>query len=413
MTTKGHFHASSASLSKLLIKGLTILLLTATNAMALDINITARYSPAQSILHANSFENTTPNSGYCVNFPASCAAADSFSVSFPGANGLLNIAKGDNVELRAPIAWREFEVTNSEGYSQKVKMRIVGLGGTYHTASAVSTITGQSNFTAGHNALWSTGSWTNPPAGCLSPGSGASAERLQEFFWNFKSSGTCTKTANFDVRLGFDKFSFMYELETPNPLKMQPGTYTGNVLYTIGQSGDIKYGDGISAYPNVNFKFTLTIQHDLRIQFPTAADKLALQPEGGWQQWLYNGSRYTPKKLLANQPYQIWASGKFKMQLQCQYPVGNDCGIQNSSQTTLIPVKTMVTLPYNLRNNNQPVSRYPLTNNTPAIFQPEEYVNSEKSTLHFEVDKTGVEQMINSGGGSFRGDVTVIWDSEF
>jgi len=319
--------------------------------------------------------------------------------------------KDQGVGLSVPHDWREVDVTHTDGSTQKVKIRIVGMGGAYNLSQAVSSLPGA----PGHPDLWKEGRWIYAPTGCSYGGVSASTSKWYRFFWGFDSSNPCVKTALFDVSPGifFDEINFTYEMQTPNPLAMHIGTYTGQITYTIGPNGDFKFGSATSVDPTITLNLKLSVQHTLRVEFPVNTERLSLQPEGGWQQWIYNGTKFLPKKLIGNVPFQQWSSTKFKMQLQCQYQVGSDCGIQNDKGTTLVPVKTLVTLPYGLQNSNgQPVNRYPLSADIPAIFQPTRYVNNERSALNFEVDKAGVEQMVNSGGGRFRGDVTVIWDSQ-
>ncbi|WP_338806847.1 hypothetical protein V8U11_06280 [Pseudomonas chlororaphis] len=205
--------------------------------------------------------------------------------------------------------------------------------------------------------------------------------------------------------------SIIYELKTPDPLAMESGTYTGSIQYTVGPGGDFDFGDVLVPDDNVlTFNFTLSVEHLLKVQFPPGADRLTLIPDGGWQQWLNRGRR--PEKLFANQNFQAWASSPFKMQLQCQYSVGDQCGIQNAAGH-LVPVETRVTLPPGLIDkNNQPVNRQPLSNSTPIIFHPSYYVDNGRATLHFEVGRDSVKQMTEHAGTCYSGNVTVVWDTE-
>jgi hypothetical protein len=46
------------------------------------------------------------------------------------------------------------------------------------------------------------------------------------------------------------------------------------------------------------------------------------------------------------------------------------------------------------------------------LFQPGFYVNRRPGTLHFEVKKDYAEQMLERGGSTYSGQVTVVWDSQ-
>ncbi|TKK39231.1 hypothetical protein PflCFBP13517_22995 [Pseudomonas fluorescens] len=191
---------------------------------------------------------------------------------------------------------------------------------------------------------------------------------------------------------------------------MEIGTYSGSAIYTIGPGGDFDFGDVLASNDTtLIFNFTLSVEHILKVQFPPGADRLAMIPDGGWQQWLHRGRR--PEKLLANQNFQMWASSQFKMQLQCQYSVANQCGIQNESGH-LVPVETRVTLPSGLINeSNLPVSRQLLSSDS-SIFHPSYYVDNGRATLHFEVGRESVEQMTAHAGTRYSGNVIVVWDSQ-
>lgn len=406
--TKASSRFSALRLITQLLFGISIVL-TSNFAVASQVNITARYVPSVTNPSANQFENTTPNGGYCAQNPKVCTQKGLFSVSIPNETDYTPLIKGQPTKITIPNYWRDVTVTNAEGYSQTVKIKIVGMGETYNASTDVNTLAG------GHEKLWEGGTWLNTSPGCTPTGSTSFTSSWYRAFWRYNTNTTCEKTPLFDLTPGiyFDELNFMYEMETPSPQTLSGGTYTGQLVYTIGPNGDFKLSNATSPDPVVILNFTLTVQNMLRIQFPAGSDRLTLQPEGGWQQWLYNGANSIPKKLLANEPYQLWTSGKFKMQLQCQYPSGSDCAMQNEKGTATVPVKTMVTMPYSVQStSNTPVNHYQLSSDTPAIFKPSRYVNDEHAALNFEVDKAGVTQMVNSGGGRFRGNVTVIWDSQ-
>ncbi|MEN0106922.1 MAG: hypothetical protein AAGC84_10900 [Pseudomonas sp.] len=406
--------AQTAYLPRKLYLGAALTLLTSFFglAMASETAITARFLPDSNNPEVNNFVNTTPNSGYCVTNPGDCNWRKAFSVAVPNVTEYIPLISGQGVGFKVPNSWRELTVTHDDGTTQKVQVRIVGIGSRYNLSQSVDSITGVNGST--HSWLWDR-EYVYAPAGCSYGGLGFYSQWNYTFFWGVNSDNPCAKFSRVNVSPGmfFSVINFMYEMRTPNPLDMSMGTYKGQITYTLGPGGDFDLGGAVASDPLITLNFTLSVQHNLRVQFPINANLLALAPQGGWQQWVYNGAANLPPKLIGNQPFQQWSSTHFKMQLQCQYALGSDCAIQNDAGTTQVPVKTMVTLPYGLRDgSNKPVNRYPLANDTPSIFHPTRYVSDERSHLHFEVDKQGVQQMVDSGGGRFRGDVTVIWDSE-
>ncbi len=408
-------------LSRAVFPRLPLYLLTAaiSSAMASEVNVTARFLPDSNNPNVNEFENTTPVTGYCKINPAWCKGDQRFSIAIPNRTEETRIPINQSIGLKVPYSWRELQVTHSDGSTQPLKIRIVGVGATLQLYPQVTTITGLDNngiddHLKAHNLLWGGATWLYPAGGCSGGSGGRYTNWAYFFFWGFSSNNACTKTARFEVpSIYFGELNIMYELQTPNPLAMSMGLYRGQLTYNLGPNGDFVFGDATATDPNITLNFTLSVQHTLQVIFPPGADQLTLAPQGGWQQWLYNGPRHLPEKLTANQTYQQWSSTRFKMQLQCQYTLGNNCGLQNDAGNTQVAVKTSVTLPNGLLDSsNRPVNRYPLTNNIPSVFQPTRYVNDERATLHFEVDKPNVEQMAASGGRRFRGDVTIVWDSQ-
>jgi hypothetical protein len=386
-----------------------LLMLAASSTLAADLNITARFSPDSNNPNKNEFINTTPVSGFCLLFPAYCTGR--FSITIPHLIPYSPLVAEVGVQLRVPYDWQNLEVRHTDGSTQTVKVRIVGMGTTYELTKSVISITGSSD----HSSLWHKGSWVYAPSGCGGTGLGHLSAVWYRSFWTFQSAAACVKIPRFSDNPGiaFKEINIMYELQTPNPLEMSAGIYTGSHTYTIGPNGDFQIGAGQPDDPILRLNFSLSVQHTLLVKFPVNSNLLALQPEGGWLQWLLHGSNRLPNKLLANQTYQQWSSSRFKMQLQCQYLIGENCGLQNIAGDRQVPVKTMVTLPQGLRDtSNKVVSRYLLSNSVPSIFQPSRYVDNERSTLHFEVDKAGVEQMATRPGDRYRGDVTIIWDSQ-
>lgn len=391
-------------------------LLFSNFSFAVDLNITADFKPDPHNPNNNIFKNTTPSSGYCAHHLSQCNS-HSFSLAIPGlrteAHPIMagQTDQRQSAMLRAPAEWRSFDVISSEGALETVSIRISGVGATYQLTSSAQSITGVNKRNDAHMALWSGSSWVDAPLPCTYSGRGIVNNSWYSFFWRTPTNGICGKIAKYDIpSFYFSDINIMYELKTPNPLKMPKGIYTGQLNYTIGPGGDFDFGDLLTPSDNLlTVNFVLSVQHILDVRFPPGSERLTLVPAGGWQQWLNRGRR--PEKLFANQHFQLWSSIPFKMQLQCQYMAENQCGIQNS-EGHLVPVETRVTLPSGVTDSHRtPVGRFPLSTN-PSLFLLGSYVGNSNAALHFEVDRESVKQMANHAGKQYSGNVTVIWDAE-
>ena len=80
-----------------------------------------------------------------------------------------------------------------------------------------------------------------------------------------------------------------------------------------------------------------------------------------------------------------------------------------------VPLQVAVSLPFGLQNQaGHAVNKQPLRLDGVGteLFQPAFYVNNRAGTLHFEVEKDQVKDMLEQPGSTYSGVVTVIWDSE-
>ena len=232
------------------------------------------------------------------------------------------------------------------------------------------------------------------------------------FFWFTPQSSPCGFKPAFEIdRLEMSGMSVSYLMTSPDSLKMESGIYRGTITYTVGPGGDFDFGDNLFANDSsITFNFTLDVRHTLKFQLPPGAEKVTLNPAGGWQQWLDRGRR--PEKLSSSQHFKIWSSTAFSVSLQCEYFLDTQCGIQNPAGHT-VPVETRVTLPNGLQDaSGRPVERL-LLSTSPQVISSSYYVDDGLSTLNFDVARDQVKSMIDDHSGStYRGNITVIWDSD-
>jgi hypothetical protein len=385
--------------------------------------ITALFKPDSAHPHLNKFTNTTPPSGYCQSHPEQCQGDGLFSLQVPiqfnsRAPILANHAsERQGAMLKAPSQWRDLTVIHeATGDPQTVRIRIAGIGTRAITDDVKDLVGGAENYQVAHNRLWGS-SWVYAPPPCGFTGSGFFSTNFYEFFWKTPTLGACAKQAKYNVPwLRFDYLDFTYELETPDPLKMSSGHYTGSLNYSVGPLGNFDFGDVL--IPNdsmLTLNFNLDVQHTLKVDIPPGGEKVQLVPAGGWQSWLQAGRK--PVRLFRDQTFNISASSRFKMQLECEFSAVNyDCLLDDRVSRRGVELQVFVTLPNGLTDMSGQAVRHMRLRTGAAnalYFQPGFYVDRAPGVLHFEVPQSQMAFMLEPGAGPFyRGKVTVIWDSE-
>lgn len=409
---------------KTLLLGL-LAVVTAPSAEAVTQDITALFRPDSANPHLNKFVNKTPVSGYCEDAPSECRDNNMFSIRLPlrfesvrpmepGASGR------SHAMFKVPADWRQLTVTHAEtGETERVEVRIAGIGSQYTLSDTAAKLTGASNPREGHRSLWTggaAGNWVNAPPPCEYSGVGFYGDSYYSFFWKTPVLGVCSKTPNFRIpAMSYEYLDFAYELRTPNPLGMSSGLYTGTYLYTIGPGRELDMGDTMVPGDNaLVLRFELDVQHTLKVDIPPGGEKVQLAPAGGWQSWLHAGRK--PVRLFRDQTFHISASSRFKMLLECEAWTTLECTIKNSAGRRQVEVQVSVSLPDGLTDlAGQPVKRRRLRTGQVSNqqFQPGFYLDRAPGVLHFEISESEVDFMLQPGvEGLYSGNITVIWDSE-
>jgi hypothetical protein len=399
-----------------------LLLACAPVASAFSQDITAVFKPDPSKPHQNEFTNTTKVSGYCADFPAECGTS-TFSIQLPirfDSASPIQRGHGDprqGAMFQLPTSWRPIQVTHvTTGETETVEVRWTGVGSQYVLPrSVVDLVGGGVSFLEAHQKLWDTSSWIYAPEPCEYSGIANLSTTWYRFYWKTPVAGYCAKRANHDISsMSYSYLDFAYELRTPKPLGMSPGQYTGSLTYTVGPAKDVDMGDVmLPDDSSITLNFILDVQHTLKVDIPPGGSRVELVPQEGWQAWLSSGQR--PTRLFRDQRFHISASSRFKMALQCPATIGDTCAITEASTSHAVPVDVSVTLPHGLTDETgQSVNRRRLSleGSDPGFFQPGFYLDRKLGTLHFEVARENVRAMLDSGGTSYAGNVTVIWDSE-
>ena len=394
-----------------------ILALSVPDAEAVNREIRALFQPDPSQPSKNVFINKTPNSGYCASYPGECAQHNMFSIQLPVRfSSTRALYQGEVIPIKVPANWRRLTVTNTETQeTETVEVRITGIGSNYVLSHPAHELVGISDVIEGHRKLWTSSSWVYAPAPCQYSGVGAYGPEHYRFFWKTPVEESCVKRTAYPIpSMYFETLDFAYELRTPNPLGMSSGLYTGSMPYTLGSLGDFDLGPLMTPDDaNLTLDFVLDVQHTLKVEIPPGGNKVLLEPQGGWRSWLEQGRK--PVRLYRDQTFNISASSRFTMRLECEHDLGfgSDCAIADGGYGG--SVATSVSLPDGLTDSaGQPVRRMPLSRHAPTSpFQPGIYVDRKPGTLHFEMGERDTHWLINNAKGRpYKGNVTVIWDSE-
>ena len=392
--------------------------LSLPSAQAANMEIRALFQPDPSQPGKNVFVNKTPNSGYCGSYPAECAANNMFSIQLPVRfDAKRGLQAGDSISLKAPANWRQLTVTNKDTQETEiVEVRIIGMGSDFILNQPAVDLTGETDQVTAHQKLWTGSSWVYAPAPCLYSGVGWHSPNSYRFFWKTPVEAACTKVAAFPIpHMSFNTLDFAYELRTPNPLGMSSGLYTGQLTYTLGPGGDFDLGPVFNPDDNsLTLDFVLDVQHTLKVDLPPGGNKVSLEPEGGWRSWIDSGRK--PTRLYRDQLFYISASSRFKVQMYCERDGFADCMLREPVSERAAAVQLSISLPNGLVGaDGQPVKRaYLRSGEVNAIrVTPTTYVDRKPGVLHFDMSPYYIDYIVQPGmGGSYSGNITVIWDSE-
>ena len=210
-------------------------------------------------------------------------------------------------------------------------------------------------------------------------------------------------------------FSIGYELITPDPLAMKNGVYSGDLALTMGPGGDFDFGDRATVSDSVvNLHFELTVQHELRVEFPPGSERAVLVPESGWNSWIDHDR--LPTRLGKDLPFSLSSSAPFTISLQCQYPQSSgDCGLHNTTTPAdEVPVEVAVTMPgfHEMNSGWDALSLKLSTQGVPARFTADVYAVHRASRVHLNVRGEHVKSILDHPGSQYRGNVTLVFDAQ-
>lgn len=385
--------------------------------VASELDITARFRPSAAEPNITQFVNTTPLSGYCAQFSTYCRPGDvtiTFPLTVQRTWQIPGPLEGHNYQ-RVDGTWKTVQVFNDvDGQPFDVRFRINMLSRSHLRGDL------EPGGVAGSIGDISTGSGVyGASVGGCSGRIGVGHAGFYSFAWlTPEDFRTCSRPAAYpSVTMGpyrgtIDEISLGYDLVAPNPLQLPNGTYTGQVSYSVGQGRQIDLGLGDYSEDVVNFNLILSVEHQIRVEFPAGSDRVVLEPDGGWLDWLNKGKR--PARLYREQPFRLWASAPLHMYLTCEHYVGSRCGIANTRTGEEVPLDIAVSLPDAFRYQGQVVQKLALPVGQPAAltFDAVRPLFSGRSLLHYSVAKEHLEGMTANGGTTYKGDVVIIFDAQ-
>ncbi|CAM3859586.1 hypothetical protein [Aeromonas bestiarum] len=210
----------------------------------------------------------------------------------------------------------------------------------------------------------------------------------------FKTTFSSKSTALSKIYLG-------YKLHAPDPLKMENGVYKGSLVLSIGRNKDLDFGNGTYSDNLLTINFTMTVRHQIKMEFPPGSDKVVLQPPGGWHDWIYRGKSYQPPYLIAELPYRLWASSTYNVWLNCQYVDGEYCMLNN--------ILTGHKARFDVIYQNGAKEEFVLRAITKKLFSGQS--KDAARILIFKVDKPALTEMMKSPGSTYKGNVAIIYDA--
>jgi hypothetical protein len=388
-----------------------VLACSAFAATAADVHITAEFKPDVSNPSQREFVNTTPWTGVCAaSHQASCISNDWWSIDTT-IRGIKHAVRqtdygrdGFYVGMPAP---RKVTVTSDDGRSRyDLDLRIIG------SAMRLSDREGD-----GPEVFWSTGGARNCGFG-ITGYSVRSVMRMLLRHDDGRGTTACSLHWILTNNYRIEALDFVYALETPTPLRMRSGFYTGTTTFTVGGTGegaDFDLGNGVELTDRVvNVHFRLEVQHAFQLDIPPGSDRAVLTPPGGWSGWTEHG--VVPQSLEQTLPFTLSSSGRFSVTLQCQFPQPDGrCGIRNTTaEAEDAPLDISLTLPgFRELDSGRDAVELPLRTQLPApVFTADSVILDRPSRIRFAVTGAPVKAMLAFPDTRYRGDVTLIFDAD-
>lgn len=406
--------------------GLALLVMCyALSTSAYEKTIEAVYTPDPNNPTSTTFVLLTPGEGKCsLSMYCNGALGLQLPVVFESAMGIDVTANANDPRqgayFKIPRAWRSVMLVNNETGSQaELKVRAAAVGARYVLIQPAYELSpgGPTVPNYGHGLLWQGGTWHESVAPCFSSRLWYLVPKVHEFFWQYRTSDTCTKKALFDIPGPFiyNRVETAFEFAMPNPLDMEPGNYTASTLYSVGPGQDFDFGQlMLPSDSQITLDFSFVVNGALSVEFPPGSYRAVLQPREGWQGWLNSGRK--PPALSAFQNFKISASSHFKMYLDCQYSVGTDCGLhaESATQNAQVAVDTTVSFAagITLSPGRRAAIKVPLAQgiHNAVSFDIDGAQVSRGASMNYAIKPEVTALMVENPGSTYSGVVTIVFD---
>ncbi|MFB0767878.1 hypothetical protein ACEU5N_09380 [Aeromonas salmonicida] len=385
--------------------GLWLVVLLGLPVQAASINLTAEYKPATYDVDGAKFINTTPCngeswSGFWCNGTSTVDQSQPLSISMSiGRTVKNNNTLVDALTYLGFVGARDVSLIHqNSGKSYPLKFIFTKIGARLTPNIA-------------KEALEKNSDWLNHIDGdCqYSLASWANSSQV-DYLYDIKNQsqlvgGKCYhnkfKSSFSSKGIALSRIYIGYKLRAPDPLKMENGVYKGRLVLSIGRNKDLDFGNGTYSDNQLTINFTMTVRHQIKVEFPPGSDKVVLQPPGGWHDWIYRGKSHQPPHLIAELPYRLWSSSTYNVWLNCQYPDGEYCMLNNT--------RSGHKARFDVIYQNGAKDAFVLRAITKKSFTG--LSKNAARILIFKVDKPALTEMMKSPGSTYKGNVTIIYDA--
>ncbi|MDD7998654.1 hypothetical protein [Kosakonia radicincitans] len=386
---------------------------------AATVDITAEFAADISKPQNNQFTNTTPISGFCAEYPAQCASNEDFNAIFsvivPGLTAERDLITDwayptfmtHHPSLTLDATPRAVELIDpATGRRISANFRLVVVGMTFTRLS-------------GNEDLGLAIANSGPPVWAYCGYETADiSDRIGKLAWSINGDHKMNCYAQLDSVYEFtgtvaiSDVSIGYILKLPDPLNVYGGDYEGEVIYSIGDGGDVDFHGRNTSDSEIRFHIIATVKHAFNIFFPAGSNNLnvKLDAQGSWNQWV-NGGR-APDSLTKDVPFLLTSSTPFVVTMRCGIDGGNqNCGLGNGNEK--VPLDVSLSLP-GFTSNGVGVNNLRLTTaaNGVEIDPPGTFLIDQHSYVNFRVPRQGVETMVKSPGSTWKGLVTLVFDTQ-
>lgn len=386
---------------------------------AASIDITAEFSADISKPQHNQFVNTTPVSGFCAEYPAQCSSNGDFNAVFsvivPGLTAERDLITDTayptfmthHPSLTLDATPRAVELIDpATGRRISANFRLVVVGMTFTRLS-------------GNENLGLAIANSGPPVWAYCGYETANiSDRVGKLAWSINGDHKMNCYAQLDSSYQFtgsvaiSDVSIGYMLDLPDPLNVYGGVYEGEVIYSISDGGDVDFHGRNNSDSEIRFHIIATVKHAFNIFFPGGRNNLdvKLDAQGSWNQWV-NGGR-APDSLAKDVPFLMTSSASFVVNMSCGIDGGNQtCGLEYGNEK--VPLEVLLSLP-GFTSNGAGVNNLRLTTaaNGVKIDPPGTFLIDQHSYVNFRVLRPGVETMVKAPGSTWKGTVTLIFDTQ-